>query len=240
MSRNRPERSGSSTLKWLQTPSARPWCAAARRARARSSRRRSTAAESKSRLSRVVVIVGSRANTSTLHVASRRPCRRPFATVCRPNPREPGKRLSRLFVIGRITATPRAVDRRDHSNKHSWESYEVRQDPVRFRRPRRASLGAQAQVTGLSAVAPGPSCSCPPRRPARGDALHPHRLGERVDRRRQHPERGQPFADIPAGAIAGGNFLSAGPTTTEPSTVTFSGGIDYISFLWGSPDTYNA
>ena len=50
----------------------------------------------------------------------------------------------------------------------------------------------------------------------------------------------QPFADIPAGAIAGGNFLSAGPTTTEPSTVTFSSGIDYISFLWGSPDLYNA
>ena len=49
----------------------------------------------------------------------------------------------------------------------------------------------------------------------------------------------QPFADIPKGVIAGGNFLSAGPTTTEPSTVTFGGGIDYISFLWGSPDTYN-
>lgn len=50
----------------------------------------------------------------------------------------------------------------------------------------------------------------------------------------------QPFADIPKGAIAGGNFLSAGPTTTQPSIVTFSTGIDYISFLWGSPDLYNS
>jgi hypothetical protein len=49
----------------------------------------------------------------------------------------------------------------------------------------------------------------------------------------------QPFADIPKGAIAGGNFLSAGPTTTQPSIVTFDTPIDYISFLWGSPDTYN-
>ena len=49
----------------------------------------------------------------------------------------------------------------------------------------------------------------------------------------------QPFADIPKGAIAGGNFLSAGPTTTEPSVVTFGTPIDYVSFLWGSPDTYN-
>lgn len=50
----------------------------------------------------------------------------------------------------------------------------------------------------------------------------------------------QPFADIPKGAIAGGRFLSAGPTTTEPSTITFASGLDYVSFLWGSPDTYNS
>ena len=50
----------------------------------------------------------------------------------------------------------------------------------------------------------------------------------------------QPFADIPKGVIAGGRFLSAGPTTTEPSTVTFASALDYVSFLWGSPDTYNS
>ena len=51
-----------------------------------------------------------------------------------------------------------------------------------------ASLGAQAQVTGsvgggagsfLLLSAPGDLHA--------GDALHPHRFGERVDRRRQHP-----------------------------------------------------
>lgn len=50
----------------------------------------------------------------------------------------------------------------------------------------------------------------------------------------------QPFADIPAGSIFGGNFLAAGPTSGSPATLTFTGtGVDYISFLWGSPDTYN-
>lgn len=51
----------------------------------------------------------------------------------------------------------------------------------------------------------------------------------------------QPFADIPAGGIFGGNFLAAGPTSGAPATLSFTGtGVDYISFLWGSPDTYNA
>lgn len=51
----------------------------------------------------------------------------------------------------------------------------------------------------------------------------------------------KPFADIPAGAIFGSNFLAAGPVAGAPATLTFTGGgIGYISFLWGSPDTYNA
>jgi hypothetical protein len=52
----------------------------------------------------------------------------------------------------------------------------------------------------------------------------------------------QPFADIPAGGVSGGAFLSAGPAplNNQASTVTFAGaGLDYISFLWGSPDLYN-
>ena len=50
----------------------------------------------------------------------------------------------------------------------------------------------------------------------------------------------QPFADIPKGGIFGGNFLAAGPTSGSPATLTFTGaGVDYISFLWGSPDLYN-
>jgi hypothetical protein len=49
----------------------------------------------------------------------------------------------------------------------------------------------------------------------------------------------QPFADIPKGGVFGGNFLSAGPTSTGPAIMTFNAPLSYISFLWGSPDTYN-
>jgi len=47
----------------------------------------------------------------------------------------------------------------------------------------------------------------------------------------------QPNADIPFGTV--GSFLAAGPTNTEPATMTFAQGISAVSFLWGSPDTYN-
>ena len=49
----------------------------------------------------------------------------------------------------------------------------------------------------------------------------------------------QPFADIPKGGVSGGTFLGAGPTSGEPATLTFVQPINYLSFLWGSPDTYN-
>lgn len=50
----------------------------------------------------------------------------------------------------------------------------------------------------------------------------------------------QPFADIPAGGVFGGNFLAAGPTSGAPATLSFlNGGVSFISFLWGSPDAYN-
>jgi len=50
------------------------------------------------------------------------------------------------------------------------------------------------------------------------------------------------FADD---VVPGENFLAAGPTpggfgTPNTATLTFGGGgVSYISFLWGSPDTYN-
>jgi hypothetical protein len=50
------------------------------------------------------------------------------------------------------------------------------------------------------------------------------------------------FADQPAGTVAGNTFLSAGPApnNNSPATMHFAGtGLDYISFLWGSPDLYN-
>jgi len=49
----------------------------------------------------------------------------------------------------------------------------------------------------------------------------------------------QPFADIPSGGVSGGTFLAAGPTSGQPAVLTFRTPINYLSFLWGSPDTYN-
>jgi hypothetical protein len=44
----------------------------------------------------------------------------------------------------------------------------------------------------------------------------------------------QPNADD---VIPGDSFLAAG--ASGPAVLTFNVGIDYLSFLWGSPDTYN-
>lgn len=54
----------------------------------------------------------------------------------------------------------------------------------------------------------------------------------------------QPFADIPAGpAPFGGTFLASGPSSGTPAgtpaLLTFTTPINYLSFLWGSPDLYN-
>ncbi|OAN58321.1 hypothetical protein A7X12_04485 [Sphingomonas sp. TDK1] len=45
------------------------------------------------------------------------------------------------------------------------------------------------------------------------------------------------YAAMPVGTV--GNFLAAGPTAGEPAILTFTPGTKYLSFLWGSPDTYN-
>lgn len=47
-----------------------------------------------------------------------------------------------------------------------------------------------------------------------------------------------PFADIPEGVYES-KFLAAGPSSGQPATLTFNIGVDALSFLWGSPDTYN-
>jgi len=50
------------------------------------------------------------------------------------------------------------------------------------------------------------------------------------------------FTDQPAGTVAGNLYLAAGPApnNNSPATMHFAGaGLDYISFLWGSPDLYN-
>ncbi len=50
----------------------------------------------------------------------------------------------------------------------------------------------------------------------------------------------QPFADIPAGAVFENNFLASGPLAGQPATLSFVAPLTYLSFLWGSPDQYNA
>jgi hypothetical protein len=49
----------------------------------------------------------------------------------------------------------------------------------------------------------------------------------------------QPFADIPAGGVYGNAFLAAGPTSGNLATLNFAAPVNYLSFLWGSPDLYN-
>jgi hypothetical protein len=51
----------------------------------------------------------------------------------------------------------------------------------------------------------------------------------------------KPFADLPEGSgpVFGGRFLASGPTSGDPSTLTFAAPQSYVSFLWGSPDVYN-
>lgn len=44
-------------------------------------------------------------------------------------------------------------------------------------------------------------------------------------------------ATEPTGTV--GNFLSAGPSATSPAIVTFTTPLNYVSFLWGTPDSYN-
>jgi hypothetical protein len=48
-----------------------------------------------------------------------------------------------------------------------------------------------------------------------------------------------PFADLPAGSVFGNNFLAVGPTAGQPALLAFTSPLTYLSFLWGSPDTYN-
>ena len=46
-----------------------------------------------------------------------------------------------------------------------------------------------------------------------------------------------PFADD---VLPGTNYLTSGPVAGSPATLTFGGsGVDYVSFLWGSPDLFN-
>lgn len=47
------------------------------------------------------------------------------------------------------------------------------------------------------------------------------------------------FAAFPAGEVFQDRFLAAGPEAGQPATLSFTAPLEYLSFLWGSPDTYN-
>lgn len=46
------------------------------------------------------------------------------------------------------------------------------------------------------------------------------------------------FAAMPSPGTVG-NFLAAGPSNNGNATLSFINPLSYLSFLWGSPDTYN-
>ena len=103
-----------------------------------------------------------------------------------------------------------------------------------------ASFGASAAVTGQLGGGTGSFLALSG--PAACTALTPCTLGGTVATivGGTTYAADQTFADIPkAGTIFGGNFLAAGPTATQPATLTFTTPVPYISFLWGSPDMYN-
>jgi hypothetical protein len=52
------------------------------------------------------------------------------------------------------------------------------------------------------------------------------------------PDAAIPF-DFASGTTSVGAWLGVGPQN-GPATVSFGEGVDYVSFLWGSPDDYNS
>ena len=96
-----------------------------------------------------------------------------------------------------------------------------------------ASLGAQAAVSGstLDPLATGSFLSLSSAGLSGGSVAS--LLGGTIY------SADQEFADIPAGSVFENQFLAVGPRAGQPATLTFTSPVDYLSFLWGSPDTYN-
>ena len=101
-----------------------------------------------------------------------------------------------------------------------------------------ASLGANAAVTGALGGGFGTFLTLSgPGTPNSGGTLSGAASGTIVGGSVLAADS-PPFADDVA---PGANYLTAGPVAGSPATLTFSGaGVDYISFLWGSPDMFNS
>ena len=95
-----------------------------------------------------------------------------------------------------------------------------------------AAMGAQAQVVGSTGGGYGTFLSLSST--AWTMAMSRHSAAAPIYT--AHHE----FAAKPFGLDTGDSFLAAGPSSGTSATLTFANeGVDYISFLWGSPDLYN-
>jgi PEP-CTERM motif len=95
-----------------------------------------------------------------------------------------------------------------------------------------AAIGAQAQVTGTAGGGYGSFLT-----------LSSSGLSDGVDSVATLAggsvySANVPGAVMPTGTV--GSYLAAGPTAGTTANLSFGdGGVSYISFLWGSPDSYN-
>lgn len=95
-----------------------------------------------------------------------------------------------------------------------------------------AMMGAQAQVTSSIGGGYGSFLSLSSSGLSDGISTIATLTGGTVD------STTVPGAIAPNGTS--GNFLAVGPTSGTTASLSFAnGGVSYISFLWGSPDTYN-
>lgn len=95
-----------------------------------------------------------------------------------------------------------------------------------------AVMGAQAQVSGSLGGGTGPILTLTGTGLSDGMTPVATLTGGTVY------SASQSVAAMPPGTI--GNFLAAGPDSgMNTATLSFAGGVNYVSFLWGSPDAYN-
>lgn len=95
-----------------------------------------------------------------------------------------------------------------------------------------AAVGAQAQAVGALGANMSSFFALSNANVAGGALYTPNAL----------PDAAIPF-DLANSFLTVGQWLAAGPTNTNngggSATVSLAAGVSYVSFLWGSPDSYN-